>query len=289
MNIAITGSNGFIGKEIQHRLSSNNLYFQAIPRDLLYHPNEQLEDLLNQSDIVINLAGASIQKRWTRKHKLSIYQSRVFTTRNLVKTIEKISQKPKKLISISAIGIYDSIREHDEYSHYLSNNFLGKVCRDWEHAALFAKNFGLNVYILRLGIVLGNKGGVIKKLMPLFKLGLGASLGNGKQAMSFIHIEDLINIISLVIENKIGEGIYNLVSPTFTTNKEFSELLARKLHKPLLFSIPAFVLKLLYSEGSQVLLDGQKVIPAHLLEQHYEFSYPTINEALDNIVSKSQS
>ncbi len=288
MKIAITGSNGFIGKELRQKLTNSQYTFVPIPHRLLYQSNEELIKLLSDCDIIINLAGVPILQRWTRKTKLTIYQSRVVTTKILISAIKMLNKRPKKLISISAIGIYDSNREHDEHSHYLANDFLAKICKDWESNAMYAKNLGLEVYIFRLGIVLGKNGGLFKKLLPIFKLGLGATISNGHQPMSFIHIDDLINIFKLSIEGKLSEGTYNVVSPTYTTNKEFSEIMAHKLHRPLLFKIPSFLIKLFFGKGSIVLLNGQKVRPAKLIESNFTFKYKTIKETIESLINKSQ-
>jgi uncharacterized protein (TIGR01777 family) len=287
MKIAITGSNGFIGNELIKKLSKYE--FVKIPHNLLYQSNDELKTILINSDIVINLAGVSIQKSWTRRNKYLIYQSRVATTRNLVKAISEINNRPKKLISVSAIGIYDTKNEHNEFSRNLSYDFLAKVVKDWESAANFAKNYGLEVYILRLGIVLGQNGGIIKKLFPFFKLGLGTTIGNGNQPMSFIHIDDLIKIFEYAIEGKLQEGTFNAVSPHYTTNKEFSKALAKRLNKPLLFKIPKGLLHIIFGEGAKVIYSGQKVIPTKLLENNFVFKYPNIETAIDDIISKSLS
>jgi len=289
MIIAITGSKGFIGQSLIRELEKRAYEYLPIPHEIIIKNDKSLFEIISKADVIVNLAGSSIQKRWTRANKFAIYQSRVDTTRKLVKAIASLSSRPKKIISASAIGIYDENNIHDEHSRYLSYDFLGKVVRDWESAALFAKNFGLEIYIYRLGIVLGHSGGIIKKLYPLFNLGLGSTIGNGKQAMSFIHIDDLINIFIDSIEGKLPENIYNAVSPKYTTNKEFSKVFAKALKKPLIFSIPKYALNVLYGQGANVLYKGQKVLPAHLLEQNFIFKFPSIEDAINDIVSKFRS
>ncbi|MCX7862386.1 MAG: TIGR01777 family oxidoreductase [Bacteroidales bacterium] len=288
MKIAVTGANGFIGKELTKHLENKGFTCLKIPHQIIYEKSHLLSDTLSKADIVINLAGSSIQKRWTRKNKLDIYRSRVHTTRILIKTVSELLQRPKKIISVSAIGIYDTKNIHDEYSRNLSYDYLGRVARDWEEATLFAKNYGIEVYILRLGIVLGSSGGLIKKLLPLFKAGLGATIANGKQKMSFIHIEDLLSIFTFAIENKIPEGIYNAVAPHYTTNKEFSKTFARQLNRPLLFSVPKQLLHLIYGQGASVLYSSQAVIPQALIDNQFVFKYENIEKALCDIVNKSR-
>ncbi len=144
----------------------------------------------------------------------------------------------------------------------------------------------MEVYILRLGIVLGHSGGMVLKLYKFFRLGLGATIGNGNQPMSFIHIDDLLRIFSDCIEGKLPENTYNVVSPKYTTNKDFSKAFAKALYKPLFFSIPKFVLSLIYGKGAEVMYKGQRVIPTHLLENNFTFKFPTIEEAINDVVNK---
>lgn len=280
MKVGITGYSGFVGKNLSRYLASQNVELILIQRDWLYGSPDFLTEQIEGLDAIIHLAGASVNKRWTRKHKMEIYQSRINTTRNLVHAISKCKKRPKKLISASAIGIYDDIHQHNEQSMYLASSFLGKVCRDWEAAALYAQNYGLEVSIVRLGIVLGSSGGMLKKLLPMFKWGLGSSIGNGKQHMSFIHIDDLIAILYSLLSDSIAPSTYNATTPYPTTNKYFTQLLAKRLKRPQILSIPKFVLKLLYGEGAQVLTSGQFVLPVALMEKKFTFQYATIEEAL---------
>lgn len=289
MKIAITGASGFIGQELCKFLEKQNHTIIRIPHNTIYRNTEELSEILSSADIVINLAGATIQKRWTRKYRLEIYRSRVRTTRAIVKTIASLQKRPKKLISVSAIGIYDSQGEHDEYSRNLSFDFLGQVAKDWEEATLYANNLGLEVYIFRLGIVLGNTGGMLKKLYPLFNMGLGAVISSGKQPMSFIHISDLLNMFHYAIESKLPDGTYNAVAPEYTTNKEFSRVFAQLLKRPLLFKIPKQVLHLMYGKGATFLYTGQAVKPIALMDQHFPFQFCDIKSSLEDLISKFRS
>lgn len=285
MKVAITGYNGFIGKKLSNFLALHQIEIIHIERKWLYHSPEFLAKQIEGSDTIINLAGAPINKRWNRKYKIAIYQSRVKTTRNLVQAIFLSKNRPKHLISASAIGIYDDIHQNDEHSAYFSTSYLGKVCKDWETASLFALNYGLNVNILRLGIVLGSDGGMLKKILPLFKLCLGSTIGNGKQSMSFIHIDDLISIFYHLITNSIDSTFINATTPYPTTNKKFTKILATKLKRPQILSIPKFMLKLIYGEGAEVLTSGQHVVPSVLLEKNFKFQYSTIEEVLEAIIN----
>lgn len=289
MKIAISGSSGFIGQELCKSLEKQNHTIIRIPHNIIYQQSEELKGILSSADIVINLAGASIQKRWTRKYRVEIYRSRVHTTRTIVKTIASLLNRPKKIISVSAIGIYDSEAVHDEYSRNLSLDFLGQVAKNWEEATLYARNLGLEVYIFRLGIVLGNTGGMMKKLYPLFNMGLGAVISSGKQPMSFIHIADLINLFHYAIESKLPDKIYNAVAPYYTTNQEFSQIFAKLLKRPLFFKIPKQILHFIYGKGATFLYTGQAVKPTALIEQNFPFQYSDIKSSLEDLINKFRS
>jgi len=286
MKIAITGYNGFVGQYLTHYFSSKGIEIIPIERKLLYDDLHALTSLLEKSDIIIHLAGATLNRYWTKKYMQKIYNSRILTTNQLVKAISLCKNRPQVLISTSAIGIYDNIHTHDENSRYLAGTFLGKVCKDWELAALKAENLGVDVYILRFGIVLGANGGMLKKLLPLFKIGLGGTIGKGNQALSFIHIDDLARIYENIITGQLKKGIYNAVSPKPSSNKQFSKLMAKILKRPLFLVIPKFVFLILFGRGAELLTQGQIVYPHLLLEQGFTFQYETIDSALNTILKQ---
>ncbi|MGE4383860.1 MAG: TIGR01777 family oxidoreductase [Arcobacter sp.] len=280
--IAISGASGFVGTSLTKFFS--NLGYKIIPisREILNN-NNKLEELLNTTDIVINLAGANIINRWSESYKKLLYSSRIDTTSKIVKAINSISNKPKILISTSAVGIYDNISTYDENGSF-SNDFLSNLCQDWEKEALKAKNETTKVAIFRFGIVLGQEGGALQKMITPFKLGLGGTIGSGKQAFSFVHIDDLLNAYKFVIENS-HEGIFNLTAPKPTTNKGLTLALGKTLKRPTILPIPEFVLKLIFSEGARVLTDGQSAIPKKLLDLGFEFKFKTIEETIENLCS----
>ncbi|MGD9625848.1 MAG: TIGR01777 family oxidoreductase [Arcobacter sp.] len=280
--IAISGASGFVGTSLTKFFS--NLGYKVIPisREILNN-NNKLEELLNTTDIVINLAGANIINRWSESYKKLLYSSRIDTTSKIVKAINSISNKPKILISTSAVGIYDNISTYDEDGSF-SNDFLSNLCQDWEKEALKAKNETTKVAIFRFGIVLGQEGGALQKMITPFKLGLGGTIGSGKQAFSFLHIDDLLNAYKFVIENS-HEGIFNLTAPKPTTNKGLTLALGKTLKRPTILPVPEFVLKLIFSEGARVLTDGQSAIPKKLLDLGFEFKFKTIEETIENLCS----
>ncbi len=278
--IAITGASGFVGTSLTKFFS--NLGYKIIPlsREILNN-KDKLEEILNSCDIVINLAGANIINRWSESYKKLLYSSRIDTTSKIINAINNISNKPKLLISTSAVGIYDNKTIHNENGTF-SNDFLSNLCQDWEKKALEAKNDITKVSIFRFGIVLGKDGGALQKMLTPFKLGLGGTIGNGNQAFSFIHIEDLLNAYKFVIEN-LHEGIFNLTAPNPTTNKGLTLALGKTLKRPTILPVPEFVLKLIFSEGARVLTDGQSVVPKKLLDLGFEFKFKTIEDSIENL------
>lgn len=280
--IAISGASGFVGSSLTKFFS--NLGYKIIPlsREILNNKN-LLEESLSSCDIVINLAGANIINRWSESYKKLLYTSRIDTTSKIVNTINTISNKPKLLISTSAVGIYDNKSIYNENGKF-SNDFLSNLCQEWEKEALKAKNEITKVSIFRFGIVLGRDGGALQKMITPFKLGLGGTIGSGKQAFSFVHIEDLLNAYKFVIENS-QDGVFNLTAPTPTTNKGLTLALGKTLKRPTILPVPEFVLKLIFSEGARVLTDGQSAIPKKLLDLGFEFKFKTIEETIENLCS----
>jgi uncharacterized protein len=278
--IAITGASGFVGTSLIKYFSALGYKVLPIARDVLNN-QEKLNEILNSSDIVINLAGANIINRWSESYKKLLYSSRIDTTSKIVNTIKNIQNKPKLLISTSAVGIYDNKETYNENGNY-SNDFLSKLCQDWENEASKAKNDTTKVSIFRFGIVMGKDGGALQKMITPFKLGLGGVIGNGSQSFSFIHIDDLLNAYKFVIENNYEE-IFNLTAPEPTTNKGLTLALGKTLKRPTILPVPEFVLNLIFSEGAKVLTDGQSVVPKKLLDLGFKFKFKTIEDTIDNL------
>lgn len=278
--IAITGSSGFVGTNLKRYFT--NLGYEVLPIARGDLSNQQrLQEIINQSDIVINLAGANIINRWSESYKKLLYSSRIDTTQAIVKAIKKVQNKPIQLISTSAVGIYDNKQTYDENGVHTSD-FLGKLAEDWEEEALKARSESTKVSIFRFAIVLGKDGGALEKMITPFKLGLGGVIGTGKQAFSFIHIEDLLNAYKFVIENN-HEDIFNLTAPNPTTNKGLTLALGKTLKRPTILPVPEFVLNIIFSEGAKVLTDGQSAIPKNLMDLGFEFKYKTIDETIKDL------
>lgn len=276
--IAITGASGFVGQNLIKFFTSKNHKVISIKREYLKDDKKLLE-IVSSSDIIINLAGANIINRWTESYKELVYSSRINTTKALVKAINQSDTKPQLLISTSAIGVYDNKNTYDETAP-INDDFLGNLGKDWEAEA---KKAQIPVSIFRFGIVLGKNGGALDKMLLPFKLGVGGVIGSGNQAFSFIHMEDLLKAYEYVIEKNL-DGIFNLVSPTPTTNKGLTKALGKYLHRPTVLPVPEFMLKLIFSEGAKILTDGQSVVPQNLLNSGFKFKYNNIDEAIEELV-----
>ncbi len=280
--VAITGASGFVGTNLKNLFESKDFKVIAIKREDL-KDTEKLTAIISQADIVINLAGANIINRWTNSYKKLLYASRIDTTQALTEAMYQADKKPELFISTSAVGIYKNKDCYDEESYELEDNFLGKLCQAWEKSALRAEEFGIRTAIFRFGIVLG-EGGALGKMITPFKLGLGGTIGNGKQSFSYIHIEDLLEAYFHVYSNKELTGVFNLTAPTPTTNLGLTKALGKALHRPTILPVPQFALNLIFSEGAQVLTDGQCAKPKRLLDSGFKFKYETIEDTINNLV-----
>jgi uncharacterized protein (TIGR01777 family) len=283
MTIAITGASGMIGKRLQQKLAEAGHTAHAISRDAA----------APTCDAVVCLAGEPIAQRWTEAAKQRIYGSRVEGTRRLVNELSTQSHRPRVLVCASAVGYYGS--RGDEIlteNSQPGSGFLPRVVMDWEQAARTAEALGIRVISLRFGMVLGH-GGALAKLLPPFRLGAGGRLGSGQQWMSWIHIEDVVSLILFAIETAMLHGAFlrgsvNATAPHPVTNDEFTRRLAIALHRPAIFPVPAFALKLVFGEMSEVLLDSQRALPAAAQAAGFHFQYPELAVALENILGAFQ-
>lgn len=283
MNISISGAGGFIGTALSRAFQARGWTVKPISRGSLSLPDDEFrQSRIEGSDVVINLAGASISKKWNKEYKDEILSSRLDTTRKIVTAITRSVQKPGLLISASAVDIYDNSGTHDDESTSFAGSFLGKVCLEWEQEALKV-SADCRLVITRMGLVLGDNGGALDKMHLPFSLGLGAVVGKGDQWISFIHIKDLVNAFIFIIENPSVQGPVNVVSPYPVTNRDFSKTLGKVLKQPVFLSVPSGLMTRLYGEGASVLLEGRKVLPGKLTEAGFHFTYPTITNSLVNL------
>jgi uncharacterized protein (TIGR01777 family) len=303
--IVVLGATGFIGRRIVLKLNKeyNIVCFvrnlnkaSSIYKDIenvsivLWDPahnKELIKDSLNEAFAVINLAGENIgNKKWSEEYKQIIYNSRIQTTRELVNLINEVHTKPLTFISTSAIGFYgidneDTIAIEDSPP---GNDYLARLCQDWETEA--KKSLTQRIVIIRIGFVLDKKEGAFVRLVRPFKYYVGGIIGNGKQWVPWIHIEDLIRLFIFAIENTSVQGAINACSPNPVTNKDLSHTVASVLHKPCIFKIPGFVLKILFGEFATYLIKGKKVIPKKTLELGFNFNFTNIKLAVENLLSK---
>ena len=286
MKAAITGVTGFIGGRLKLELEKLNSEIISLTREIMDRSIEELASLLEGSDIVINLAGAPIIARQTKAYKKEIYSSRVDLTRKLVSAINICTLPPKHLISASAIGIYSDSKVNTETFYEYSDSFMANVCHDWETAASEVRKDRTTLTIIRQGIVLDNAEGALPIMIKPFTLFVGGQISDGTQILSWIHIVDHLRAILFIIDNKKA-GVYNLVSPGYISNSEFTKVLARKLNRPAIFTVPSFALKLIFGDGAKALISGQAVYPERLLEEGFKFQYGVLEEALDDLLSPS--
>lgn len=280
MVIAITGASGFIATSIVNKLKIDGVEYIALNRN---DADDVWQSTLGRAQVVINLAGAPVIQRWTKRNRLTILNSRVNTTARIVSILNRLEKGPELLISASAIGIYPD-KGHElltEESTQTGHSFLTHVVQQWEREALKLNNSTTRLVIARIGVVIGQGGGLLKKTLPLFKLGLGGKIASGKQTLSFIHVDDILRAFQFFIESRESKGIYNLVAPGFTSNAEFTRVLAKVVKRPAIFTVPAFALKLLYGKAAQIMINGEKVYPERLLKEGFEFKFPTIESALN--------
>lgn len=283
IKVAITGSTGFIGKRLTTFLIEKGVTVIALRKEhFSVEKKHELSILLNGCDVVVNLAGAPVICRWTKANKKRILDSRVKTTRKLVDIINELSDKPKTLISISAVGIYSAEEVWNENDGTYENDFLSHVCRRWEGEAKKVSN-EVRLIIPRLGVVLDKSEGAFPKMMFPFKYYLGGRIASGHQGFSWIHIQDLLNIFWYIINKKEVKGVIHATAPQICDNLLFTYTLARMLSKPVIFYTPRFLLHLLYGEGATVLTKGQKVFPSKLVNTDFHFEFSDLKSAIKEL------
>lgn len=302
-NILITGATGLIGKRIAEVLISRGHTVFAVTRnsqtaaeklpvtvkfvewDFKSH-SDKLTEALSNADTVIHLAGENVlSKKWTEEHKKNIYNSRITSTRILAESILKSSSKPATFIAASAVGYYGMKTElpADESSG-CGTDFLALLTRDWENAASILSSRSIRNVKIRSGIVLDNKEGALAKMITPFRFFIGGPLGNGKQFFPWIHIDDAAGIFLHAFENDSMEGVYNAAAPETITMKNFCVVMGNRMKRPSFFNVPTPVLKFLYGEGADILLNGVNVIPKRTLESGYKFLFSSAKEALKELI-----
>ncbi len=296
--VLITGASGFIGQHLAAYLIQQG--YQVI--GLTRNPNRsssqaglryihRLEQISQEPiDYVINLAGENIgQSRWTEKRKFELINSRIETTRQVFEWLQQNRIQPHRIISGSAIGYY-GIDPQEQWSGYCNESsppqdiFMSELCQRWEHQA--KNNPGQQVSIIRLGVVFARNGGILPQMLMPIRFNLVGKIGHGLQPVTWIHINDVVRAITFILQQREAKAVYNLVAPEQGTQRKFAEIAAAKLHKKPLLSMPACVLKTMLGEQSQLVLNGQFVMPQALLEQGFEFQYPDLNSALTDLLDE---
>lgn len=303
MKIVLTGGTGFIGTPLRESLTQGGHEVIVLTRHAslenrpgirtryrYWDPRENgtWENEMDGVDGVINLAGEPIVgKRWSPSQKKKILESRVGATRSVVRALGSAKRKPPFLINASAVGYYGPCGDETVTEEAPpGKDFLSQTCQAWEAEALRAETFGIRVVRLRIGIVLEKGGGALGKMLLPFQLGLGGPLGSGRQWMSWIHREDLIQLIHFLMEKSGAHGAVNATAPEPTPMKEFARMLGRVLQRPAFLPVPEFVLKILLGEMADLLLKGQRVLPKRALELGYRFQFPKLEQALKEILKK---
>lgn len=299
MHILITGGTGLIGKQLCKALLAEGHELTVFSRNPAsvpakcgvgvhaiaalgeWHPGRAF-------DAVINLAGEPIvDARWTARRKQVLWDSRVALTEELVRHIATAARKPAVLISGSAVGYYGNRGNDEMYeAAEAGKDFAARLCKAWEDAARAAEQAGVRVCLLRTGLILSNQGGLLGRMLPAFKLGLGARLGNGKQWMSWVHIDDYVAMVLKLLHDAQASGAYNMTAPQPVTNADFTAALAKALHRPALFAAPAPLLRLAMGERVCLLLEGQKVLPGRMTAAGYRFRFAKLGDALGNLFGK---
>jgi len=301
MKIFLTGGTGFVGTFLSRELARRGNEITILTRkdsppeaahpDLRFLTGDPTRegawmDAVPAHDWIINLAGASISSRWTAEAKRAFYDSRVLTTRNLVAALAR-GDKRQLFCSTSAPGYYGP-RGEEELSEDSppGSDFLAKLAVDWEAEALKAQDLGIRTVITRFGIVLGKGGGILEQLTPLFRSFLGGPLGSGQQWFSWVHQQDLAQAFVFVQEHPELEGPVNFTAPNPVRQKEFAKALGEALGRPAFMPTPAFALRWVLGEFAEVVLTGQKVLPRKLLAAGFQFRFPTIREALTDLLAE---
>lgn len=295
MKVAISGVTGLVGSALRESLlADGHEVFGLTRREDLPGIRAVTWDVargrfdaspLEGAFAVVHLAGEPVAQRWTEARKTAIRASRVNGTRLLVDGLKSLRDKPKVLVSASAVGYYGDGGDTElTESSPPGVGFLPDVCQAWESTALEATGAGIRTVCPRIGIVLSTKGGALVKMLPPFKMGVGGPVGTGKQWMPWVHIEDLVGILRHLIATESLQGPVNAMAPSPARNEAFSKALGRVLHRPAVLPTPAFALKILFGDMAEILLEGQRAVPEKLLHSGYSFRYPELEPALADVV-----
>lgn len=291
MNIVLAGGSGFIGRALRKSLAEGGHHVTLLTRRVRAEKGAMLwdgrspgpwMDAVAAADAVVNLSGAGIaDRRWTASRKGELLESRLSSTRVLVEALSRPGARARTLINASAVGYYGDVADGDvTESAPRGTGFLADVCSAWEAEALKAEKPGVRVVLLRIGIVLGEGGGALGKMALPFKLFVGGPVGSGRQWFPWVHVDDVAGAVLHALNTPSLNGPVNMTAPAPLTNRDFSAALGKALHRPSWAPAPGFALKIVLGEMAEMLLGGQKALPAKLLASGYRFKYPSADEAL---------
>ncbi|UED79767.1 TIGR01777 family oxidoreductase [Lysinibacillus sp. CD3-6] len=299
MKIVIAGGTGFVGQALTNLLQqqghelfvlsrSNSRYENGIHYVQWLKDGARPEKELDEDiDAVVNLAGVSLNDgRWTKKQKKAIYTSRMEATLEIVRIMEQFKEKPKVLVNASAVGIYppSTAATYSENVSDYAKDFLGWTVHDWERHAKRAEKLGIRVALARFGVILGRNSGALPSMVLPYKLHVGGTIGSGEQWLSWIHVEDVARAIYFAINNSSIRGPFNVTAPHATRMKEFGQTIAQVMGRRHWMPVPSFAMRLALGEQSMLVLEGQHVLPTVLEKQNFEFNYPYLKEALENLL-----
>lgn len=295
MNVLVTGGTGFVGNILINLLCARSDRVTIVTRSPENARTARvgvscaawLPDL-SRCEAIVNLAGADIAgRRWNEAYKAELVESRVERTRQIVAAIARSAKRPRVLVSASAVGFYgdrgDDVLAEDARA---ADDFLGDLCERWEAEALAAEEHGVRVVVLRLGVVLGRFGGVLQRMVPVFKLGLGGPLGSGRAWFPWIHVNDAAGLMLFAIDREDVRGPLNAVAPGVVTSRELARTLGRVLARPALLPVPRFVLRLTLGEVAGAVCASLRVVPRRAQELGYGFAYPELEPALRSLLHR---
>ncbi|WP_203363853.1 TIGR01777 family oxidoreductase [Bacillus sp. REN10] len=299
MKVAIAGGTGFVGKALTIELLKNGYEVYVLTRNTNGKTNTDQkkyvkwmtadaapEQELQNVEIFINLAGESLNSgRWTEERKQRILESRISSTKEVLRIMGELPNKPEVLINASAIGYYpiSNIETFTEASSAAGNGFLAHTVKLWEEVAQQAETLGIRTVLTRFGVILGKEDGALPRMALPYQLFVGGTVGSGKQWMSWIHLTDVARAIVFAIENKEIHGPVNVTAPSPETMERLGKALAKTLHRPHWLFVPSIALKVILGEMSTLVLDGQRVLPEKLLSHQFTFQFPDIHSALQDI------
>ncbi|MBB6450641.1 hypothetical protein HNR44_002631 [Geomicrobium halophilum] len=300
MHIVISGGTGLVGKALSKKLRTLGHSVSILTRNRENKQNEsnlqyvewlsdtKPEQELGNVDAIINLAGASISKRWTKAHKKRMLNSRIKATQECIRIMQNLPERPNVFISASAMGYYGISRTDTftEESAPANSNFLQEVSERWEKEAKPAEDMGIRTVYARFGLILDSKEGALPKMMLPYKLGAGGPIGSGEQWYSWVHREDVVHFLIHALEHSGMEGAYNVTAPNPERMRDFGKELSRVLRRPHWLPAPAFAVRMALGEMSVLILEGQKVIPEKTKQSGYQFYYENLDHALGSLLRK---